>query len=215
MLSRVFRGLVDVLSPPCCACCLLPLPQPAHGFCSGCELLIDEAATSSSELDDAACAYGGPLADAITHLKYGGRSEVAPALARLLVKRARRLAGQAQVVCCVPLHRSRLSERGFNQSALLAAPVARMLGVPFRPGLLLRTRATPPQASLDRLARSHNLFEAFSVRGNVRGQRVLVVDDVVTTYATFFELRRTLDAAGAARVYTLALARTEREKASD
>jgi len=212
MFPRIVRGLVDLLAPPCCAACDLPLVQAVPGFCSGCEVLIDEAAREPHSQDDAACVYGGPLADAITNFKYAGRSDVSRPLARLLEKRARSMAGDLDVVCCVPLHRTRLLERGYNQSALLSAGVARTLGARFRPGLLVRVRPTAPQAALDREARLRNLHGAFRVAGPVHGQHVLVVDDVATTYATLSELRRVLETAGAREVRTLVLARTERTR---
>jgi predicted amidophosphoribosyltransferase len=109
------------------------------------------------------------------------------------------------------LHRTRLLDQGYNQSALLAAPLARMLGVRFVPGLLRRVRATPPQAELSRLSRLRNLQGAFRVARPLHGRSVLVVDDVATTYATLHEVRRVLEAAGARSVRTLVLARTERQ----
>lgn len=214
MFQRILRGFVDLLAPPTCAACFLPIAQnsqvSAYGFCPGCEILIDEAAHEPTALDHAACLYGGPLADGITHFKYLGRSDFAPGLARLLLPRARQQAGLVDLVTCVPLHASRLRERGFNQSALLAAPVAKVLGLPFRPGLLQRTRATPPQAGLDREGRLRNLASAFRVRQPVSGTRVLIIDDVATTLTTLTELRNTLLSAGAVDVRTLVLARAER-----
>jgi len=212
MFERIVRGLVDLLAPPRCAACDLPLVQAAPGFCSGCEPLIDEAAPEPDGMDDAACIYGGPLAEAIVHFKYGGRSDLAAPLARLLAQRARVLAGQIDLVCCVPLHSTRLRERGYNQSALLAPPVARLLGARFRPGLLVRVRPTSSQAGLDRAARLRNLRGAFAVHGSVHGRRVLVIDDVATTYSTLSELRRVLEATGALAVRSLVLARTERDQ---
>ncbi len=212
MLPRIVRGLTDLLAPPCCAACRAPLSLRALGFCAGCALLIDEVMQDPGSLDDAACVYGGPLAEAISALKYGGRSEVSPGLAELMRPRAMDCAGTVDVVCCVPLHGARLRERGYNQSALLALPLSRALGLPFRPGLLRRTRATQSQAGLDRVARSQNLIGAFAVPAPLRRQRVLVIDDVATTYATLTEVRRVLLDAGATAVRTLVLARTEREQ---
>ncbi len=206
------RGLVDLLAPPRCAACDLPLVQAVPGFCSGCEPLIDEAVREPESMDDAACIYGGPLAEAVVRFKYGGRSDLVDSLALRLTRRARALSGEVDVVCCVPLHGQRLRERGYNQSALLSAPVARVLGVRFCPGLLVRERPTSSQAGLDRAARLRNLRGAFRVAGPVRGQRVLVVDDVATTYSTILALRQVLEAAGAQSVRSLVLARTEREQ---
>ena len=169
-------------------------------------MLIDEADADAPH-DAAACVYGGPVADALHRLKYQGRLEVAPALVSLLEPRAHALSGRADVVACVPLAPSRLRERGYNQSALLAGPVAALVGARFAPHALSRPRAGLGQVGAGRAERTRQLEGAFRARG-VAGLRVLVVDDVRTTGATFTEARRALIEAGASAVLTLALAQT-------
>jgi ComF family protein len=109
----------------------------------------------------------------------------------------------------VPLHPSRLAERGYNQSSLLARRVARHLGAPFAPLALARARDTPKQATLDREARLANVAGAFRVREPTRvyGRAVLLVDDVSTTGATLAACAQALQAAGASAVATAVLAR--------
>lgn len=155
----------------------------------------------------AAFVYAGPLADAIVRFKYAGRTEHAKVLGALLSSAALGHAGRVDRVLPVPLHPSRLRARGFNQSALLAAPVARALGVPLDVDSLVRVRATAEQAGLSRQARSHNLDGAFAVGRPGRADRVLVIDDVRTTGATLAAAALTLTASGCSAVHTFALAR--------
>jgi ComF family protein len=115
------------------------------------------------------------------------------------------------LVIPVPLHPRRLVERGYNQAALIAAPVAKDLHACFLPRALLRPRETEPQTTLDRDARLANMRGAFHVRrqGDVFGQRVLLIDDVRTTGATLAACKTVLAEAGALDVRTLVVAETE------
>jgi ComF family protein len=162
----------------------------------------------------AAFAYQGSLREVVQCLKYRGKTQLARPLARLMhgVYRSFWRSAPVDLILPVPLHRRRLRERGFNQSLLLirrwpwSADEPR---VPVECGVLVRTRATAPQAGLDRSGRCSNISGAFAVRNPARvaGRRLLVVDDVITTGATVGECARVLKESGAARVDVLALAR--------
>ncbi|BAS28802.1 competence protein ComF [Limnochorda pilosa] len=156
--------------------------------------------------------YSGWLRAAVHRLKYRGEAELSLPLGALmgLLAREELLFATTSAVVPVPLHPGRLQERGYNQSELLAAGVARLLARPLRPELLARPRPTAPQVGLDEGSRRRNLQGAFAVSDarSVRGRRILLVDDVLTTGATCREAARTLLAAGARRVDVLTLAVT-------
>lgn len=139
--------------------------------------------------------------------KHGDRTELAPALARLMAQAGGPLLAEADLIVPVPLHWSRLLVRRYNQAALLAAELARMAGRTFAPRLLRRRRRTPSQGGLDAAGRRRNVRAAFVVPVRLEGERVLLIDDVQTTGATLEEAARTLLKAGAGAVDSLVAAR--------
>jgi ComF family protein len=213
-MSRIVAIALDLvgafLAPPRCAACDVPVARTAV-FCRACGSTVQRADPAASDSSIAAFVYGGAMADAITRFKYGARPDLARPLSDLLW---RALAPHGPrmseaVVVPVPLHALRLAERGYNQSALLARPIARRLGAPFLPLALARVRDTPRQASLGRDDRLGNVGGAFVARQPARleGRTVLLVDDVRTTGATLAECARIALAAGAGSVATAVLAR--------
>lgn len=156
----------------------------------------------------------GPLPARCVHLfKYQRRVELGELMARLMCERLLEplgtLSGRLDVIAPVPLHWARRMGRGFNQSQLLARPLAAALGLPLETDLLRRTRYTRRQALLPRERRGDNIRDAFGLgRGpGVDGLGVLLVDDVVTSGATIEECARTLRAAGAREVWAASYAR--------
>lgn len=116
--------------------------------------------------------------------------------------------GQFDVIVPVPLHPAKQRERGFNQAALLARSFSARTGLPINPALE-RVRFTQTQTAFDRAERMENLHNAFRLRRrrDVRGSRVLLVDDVLTTGSTLSECARVLKRAGASSVYAATAAR--------
>jgi ComF family protein len=202
-----------ILSPATCAACSTSIAMRTV-FCSACAASIVFAPDDEAN-HVAAFMYGGAVAEAITAFKYTPRADLARPLADLLARGLPRLRGASpHVVIPVPLHPSRLAERGFNQSALLARPIARALDATFAPLALMRTRNTPRQASLDRSSRAWNVDGAFRVRPpyRVQGAHILLVDDVRTTGSTIAACEGVLREAGAASVRSLVIARTDGSK---
>lgn len=182
-------------------------------FCAACQPSVMPAELQPTG-QHAVFAYGGAVATAIVRLKYACRSDLAARFGSVMGAAAseRELAAAIDVVVPVPLHPRRLAERGFDQAALLAGPVARRLAVRHAPRALIRTRDTPRQASLDRSARTSNVTAAFECRApaRVNGRRVLLVDDVRTTGATLRACAEALREAGAREVVSLVLASRDR-----
>ena len=118
---------------------------------------------------------------------------------------------EAELIVPVPLHRWRLLRRRYNQAALLAHALGHLADRPVVPDLLVRRRPTPSQGGLGRKGRQRNVAGAFALRrgraDQIRGRRVLLIDDVHTTGATLAECVRALRRAGAAAVDALTLAR--------
>lgn len=200
--------LAELLSPRLCPGC--DEPVGAHrAMCSECSGDLEPASDAEEAL--AAFSYGGVLRGAVHKLKYNKRPDVGPALGALLAEALVERIDGCDVVIPVPLHPLRLATRGYNQAALLAAPLARALGAPLSVRVLARRRFLAAQARLDREARDANVRDAFMPlpRANIRGKHVVVVDDVVTTGSTFAACRAALLLAGASRVTCVALARAE------
>lgn len=153
--------------------------------------------------------YIPPLQEAIRLFKYRGKVSLRGPLARLMLQ-ALPPNLDADVVLPVPLHPARLREREFNQSLLLADALGRRLRRPVSCTNLIRRTHTEAQTSLSRKARLNNLRHAFQVRRPelIRGRRVLLVDDVLTTGTTVNECAKTLRKAGSGPVLVLTLART-------
>lgn len=160
---------------------------------------------------DATCAlavYEEPLRSAIHKLKYGNGWRLARPLGHMAAARLAPLLGEGEPpVTFVPMHARKRRTRGYDHAELLGRAVAAALGLPFA-ALLERTRATPPQASLDHRGRRGNVRGAFRVRGGfAAGGEVVIVDDVMTTGCTLAECARVLKRAGARKVIACVLAR--------
>jgi ComF family protein len=154
--------------------------------------------------------YEGALREILQQYKYGGLRPLAGPLGDRLAQTLMRHRDSAwDMVLPVPLHRNRERQRGFNQAGLLAVRVGKLCGIPLGGRDCVRVRDTPPQTGLRAAERRKNVRGAFAVPRpeRVRGRRVLLVDDVLTTGATADACARALLEAGARSVWVLTLAR--------
>lgn len=152
--------------------------------------------------------YQPPADYLIKRLKFSGELALGPLLASLLAARIRqRTSPLPGLVIPVPLHHTRLRERGFNQAMELARCLGRLLDLPVDPRLCTRPKQTSPQSLLSPPDRKNNLRNAFRVTGTVGAAHIAIVDDVMTSGHTVCELTRVLKMAGASRVEVWVIAR--------
>jgi ComF family protein len=149
-----------------------------------------------------------PIRSALHQLKYRRNLALGDALAKPLAGYARSLGWPIDLIVPVPLGRKRMQERGYNQVALIALPLAERLGWQYAPRGLHRVRETRSQVGLSANERKENMQEAFHADlSRVQGCTILLMDDVATTGATLSACASALLEAGAEAVYALTLAR--------
>ncbi len=204
-------GGLSFIERPWCACCGLPFE-----FAAAEDTLCGACAAKAPAFDSARAVlrYDDASRPLILSFKHGDRMQAGRYFGRWMARTGADLAARADLVAPVPLHWRRLVARRYNQSAELARGVAAASGAGLCVDLLRRTRPTPSQGGLNRRARRLNVRGAFAIAPGrepaVRGARVLLIDDVLTTGATVEAAARTLKRAGAAGVDVLVLARVVR-----
>ena len=233
--SRLVHSVLDFALPPrcggCgtivddvdsfCADCWKQLEFLGAGGCSRCGLPlkatdIETCAVCLAKpprLDRirAAVAYGDISRSITIRLKYGRKVALARTMSRYMQPLLGDLPGDT-VFVPVPLHRSRLWRRGFNQSAIVARELSRRTGYGVEIDALKRVRATPPLKGLNMLQRRRTVAGAFRTnrQAELRGRNIVLVDDVLTTGSTANACARVLKRAGAARVDLVSWARVIR-----
>lgn len=226
-LQQAWRRIAGRLMPQACFVCAAPaadqvlceacraaLPAVATACCPHCALDSPGGAVCGRCLSQpprfdatrAVFRYAFPVSELVQAYKFQARFGVGRYFAEQLVAAAHGL--QIDAVLPAPLHPHRLATRGFNQSVLLAEPVAKALGVPHLRDAVRKVRRVAPQAGLTLDERRRNLRGAFAVQRRFDGMRMLVIDDVMTSGTTLDELAGALKEAGAARVEALVVART-------
>jgi competence protein ComFC len=165
--------------------------------------------------DEIVCVYyyKGGAKDAMHRFKFQNKKYYAGTFAKLLAERIGKFLDAAAIDAVLPVPMSKESERarGYNQSALLAGKVAEEIGKPHLKGVLLKPAPTRVQSGLSLKERKENVKGAFQVADQkaVRGKRLLLIDDIITTGATLSECARVLKESGADRVFAAALCATE------
>jgi ComF family protein len=215
--------------PVCSRCLLKPELFRAEFYCASCRTPFLNGAPLDESGRCALCrldlngfdqvyafgAYEGVLRKLIHLFKFEGVRTLQRPLGSLLAQALPRESSFDAIVP-MPLHWRRRWQRGFNQSELLAREIARKWHLPLC-ALVRRGRATAPQAGLTSAQRRKNVAGAFEVKNaaSVKGMRLLLIDDVLTTGATASACARVLKRAGASQVTFLALARRDRRAAFD
>jgi len=196
---------VELILPPICNICGGQTSR--QGLCANCQQNPPEYDAIRSW-----AIYDGPVRNAIQKLKYKRDISLGIVLTRPIIDLFASLNWKIDYVVPVPLGVARLRERGYNQSALIARPLALGSGVRYRPQALKRVRETTTQVGLTINQRRENVKNAFlSPNKEVEGKSVLIIDDVMTSGATLESCTTALIQAGAVKVFALTLARAHKK----
>jgi ComF family protein len=196
---------VEFLGDGGCSTCGMPLQATESNSCAACLARPPRIARTR-----AAVAYGELPRGLAIRLKYGRKVAIARTMARYMAPLV--AFSDDAVLVPIPLHRTRLWRRGFNQSALIARELSRRSGIASDPFALRRVKRTPPLKGMSPLQRRKAVAGAFRIadRNAVAGKAVILVDDVLTIGSTAEACAWTLKRAGAARVELISWARVVR-----
>ena len=192
---------IQSIQPPICSICGRSLIAP--GVCRTCQKSPPGFAAMRSW-----ALFSGPLRNAMHRLKYKRDVALGDTLAQPMIRLFASSGWTIDLVTAVPAGVARRAERGYNQAALLARPIALSQGTPLRLDALHKSRETRSQVGLNAMERLRNVENAFEAdSGCVQGKRILLVDDITTSGATVTACTQALTRAGAQQVYVLTLAR--------
>ena len=156
--------------------------------------------------------YDEKTSKIVTGFKYSDKTHVSDDLAKMFVNFNKEIFAEADFITPVPMHKLRLVKRRYNQASLLANSVAKIAEKKVFHDLLVRIKNTPPQASLTKKERKKNLVGAFQIKQKyssfVKGKKIILIDDVVTTGTTVNTIAKMLKKAGAADVFVITIAKT-------
>ncbi len=194
------RKKLNFISEPFCMKCGKPISDARKEFCSDCG-----KKTHNFTQGRALWVYGKEVKESLYRFKYQNKREYAGIYAREIAGRhgAWIQSKKIQVIVPVPLHKNRHRKRGFNQAAVLAEELGRILNLPVDKKALIRIRDTKPQKTLSNAERKQNLKHAFCAKQNkVSGDIVLLVDDIYTTGSTLDAAAKALLESGVSQVFT-------------
>jgi ComF family protein len=234
-IGKLALWILDFALPPRCAGCG-SIVSDVHSFCPDCWKQIEFLGSAGCVIcgtplqatdaencaiclakppriarTRAAVAYGEVSRGLALRLKYGRKTAIAKTMARFMAPLIE-AQGDNVLLLPVPLHRSRLWQRGFNQSAIVARELSRHTGLKTNATVLKRIKRTPPLKGMSLQQRRRLVGGAFKVtdREAIAGRTVVLVDDVLTTGSTANACARELRRAGAVRVELISWARVVR-----
>ncbi|HEX79468.1 MAG TPA: ComF family protein [Dehalococcoidia bacterium] len=201
LICAACRVTLPVISPPICHRC--GKPQQDGSLCPACINHLHEIDGIRSPFR-----FEGIIRLAIHQFKYNNLRHIASSLSELLGIHLAKKPIPGEILMPVPLHYRRLRERGYNQSQLLAKELGKLTGLPVIAHCITRRRQAIPQAKAASInQRCSNVSDAFACHGNLKGKKVILIDDVATSGATLDACAAALKSAGAASVWGLTVAR--------
>ncbi len=222
---RLIAALLDLLYPPRCVFCRAFVQSSEGMVCPACSADLVRADGEAEQTQTGSCIpcvaplyYEGNVKKSLRRYKFHGASHYAGAYGPILAGAVtRQLEGTYDLITWVPLSRARLRERGYDQALLLARAAADALGERLTPTLKKVRNVQRQSTTGGAEARRSNIAGAYQVPEpeRIRGKRILLIDDIVTTGSTLAECTRVLRAAGAAEVRCAALARARGAEAGE
>lgn len=231
-LLRALNNMLDLMYPKRCPVCGDIVRKRGADICPSCERklrFVEEpfCLKCGKPLEDeseycgdcmkkehsfkegrAALIYDEHTSQSIYSFKYNSRCEYAKYYGRIITTRLGRKikSWKPDVIIPVPIHKSKLKKRGYNQAALIAKEISKSLNIPYNDKILIRKTSTKVQKNLSAKDREINLKKAFIVRGNsVKLKSALVVDDIYTTGSTIDAISKCLKGAGIGEIYFVTL----------
>ena len=204
--QKICSGCREWMKPatgPRCFKCSKPLKDPEQEYCSDCS-----RRTHLFDQGIGIFPYSTLLQESLFKLKYGKRQEYGVFYGELAAVYAKDQICRWKIDCIIPipLHRKRLEKRGYNQAEIIAEALGKRLNLPVKKKQLKRKINTKPQKDLNPGERQKNIKGAFTADEGLKGENILLLDDIYTTGATLDEAAGTLKKAGAERVYFLVIA---------
>lgn len=197
------EGVFRYVKDPYCMKCGKQLSAPEKVYCSYCEIN-----SIPYEEGRAVFLYDDAMRKSIYRFKYNSRMEYARFYAYEIFKKyeGKIKLWNPDVIIPIPLHKSKLRKRGFNQAFLIAKELSNLLNIPVDDKLLVRTKKTEKQKNLGVLERNDNLKNAFKIRPNrVQYLSAMLIDDIYTTGATMINASHVLKVSGISKVYCISL----------
>ncbi len=221
MLTHIVSNFLNLLYPPLCLACEVPLVTSEEILCIHClatliqtrssltqDSIITNRLTDTIPIHRASALFTflkkGPIQQLIHKIKYRNRTDALKKLGKYLGTLWKETEENQlpDTVIPVPLHKQRLRERGYNQSQFLAEGIAEALAIPCQSHWLIREHYTTSQTNKTKRQRQENVKGAFIVKNpqQITGKHLLLVDDIITTGATLKECAQTLLSAGSGKI---------------
>ena len=219
-LHRIYRYLIDWLYPNICPCCNKHIAHDAD-FCESCKSSITRytgsSAVSYTDGFAAFCVYDDFIRPAVLEFKKNdcGNTYYAFACGIDTAVKESVFCGDFDIIVPIPITDAKMSERGYNQTELIARELRFLMDIPYNK-VLIKVKDTSEQKSLkgaaERKANTEDVFAVSSKAGDIKGKRILLIDDVCTTGSTLASAAKVLKEAGAGKVYAASFAKTEKKQ---
>ena len=199
-ICKECREKYPYISEPRCMCCGKPLTDPVKEYCYDCSrqkhFFVDGRSL---------WVHKDAVENAVYAMKYQNRRIYGQTFGKELAEQFSSYLWKRKItrIVPVPLHLRRKRKRGFNQAEIIAKVLAENTGISMDAGAIKRTRATSPQKELGDKGRKRNIRGAFTAQKSVKGENIVLIDDIYTTGSTLDEAARVLKKAGAENVYFL------------